>query len=152
MRSVVVLGGSGLVGSRLVELWSDHIQLAAPSHADLDVEDHAQLREFMAAVRPDVVVNLAAWADVDGAEAERDDTSGRAYGLNVVYPARLAKLCAEHDAYLLHVSTDYVFDGSKDDGPYDEDDPRRALCWYAETKLRGEDEVLQSGAAAAVVR
>ena len=100
----------------------------------------------------DVVVNLAAWADVDGAEAERGDTSGRVYALNASYPARLASLCAEFNKHLVHVSTDYVFGGAQAARPYTEADPTQPLCWYAETKLLGEQGVLDSGASACVAR
>src|SRR5229473_2888942 len=110
--SVVVLGGSGLVGSRVLDLWADDVELSAPTHAELDVLDDADLQNFLIQAKADVVLNLAAWADVDGAEPERGDRSGRVYALNARYPARLASLCGELGKYLVHVSTDYVFDGT----------------------------------------
>jgi len=152
LRSVIVLGGSGLVGSRLVELWSRDLEVIAPSHADLDVLDSDALASFVRHARADSMVNVAAWADVDGAEAQRGDTSGRVYALNVTYPGRLANLCGELNIHFLHVSTDYVFDGENAERPYREDDPPGPLCWYAETKWAGELAVQTSGAAACVVR
>ena len=150
--SAVILGGSGLVGSRFVELTGERFQAVAPSHAALDVLDEGGLGRFLAEQRPDVVVNLTACADVDRAEAERGDVGGAVYRINALLPGRLAALCAELGAYLVHVSTDYVFDGQQDDRPYVETDEPRPLSWYAQTKHAGEQAVLDSGAAACVAR
>ena len=144
----MVLGGSGLVGSRVLELWADDRALTAPTHAQLDVLDADALAAFIAETQAPVVLNLAAWADVDGAESETGDRNGRVYALNARFPARLATLCADRGKYLVHVSTDYVFDGARQDRPYRETDPTGPLCWYAETKLSGEHGVLGSGAQA----
>jgi dTDP-4-dehydrorhamnose reductase len=95
---------------------------------------------------------MAAWADVDGAEPERGNTGGHVYKLNVTYPRRLAELCGELHKYLVHVSTDYVFEGANDQRPYAEVDPTGPLCWYAETKYLGEQAVLRSGANVCVAR
>jgi len=148
----VVLGGSGLVGSRVLELCADDLELIAPTHAQLDVLDDDALAAFLANTPAPVVLNLAAWADVDGAERERGDREGRVFALNARYPARLASLCGELGKHLVHVSTDYVFDGASLDRPYRETDPIGPLCWYAETKLGGERGVLGSGAPACVAR
>jgi dTDP-4-dehydrorhamnose reductase len=150
--SVVVLGGSGLVGARVCELWSTSADILAPSHAQLDVLDASALDAFIATTPASSVVNLAAWADVDGAEPESGNTSGTVYRLNVDYPARLAAVCQRQAKHLVHVSTDYVFDGTNAERPYLEDDPTRPLGWYAETKLRGETAVLAADPSACVAR
>ena len=153
--SILVLGGSGLVGSRLVECWQmhdDRYALVAPTHAEIDVLAADALREVLDQIHPDVVVNLAAWADVDGAEPERGDTRGKVYRLNTEYPGVLAHLCAERGAHLIHVSTDYVFDGTSTERPYREEDPPNPLCWYAQTKFRGEQEVAQANPRACIAR
>ena len=152
LTSVVVLGSTGLVGSRVVELLGDDLELIAPTHAQLDVLDDHALAAFLAATQAPVVVNLAAWADVDGAEPERGNHDGRVYALNTRFPTRLASLCGESGKYLLHVSTDYVFEGSQLARPYRETDSTGPLCWYAETKLGGEQGVLGSGAQVCVAR
>jgi dTDP-4-dehydrorhamnose reductase len=153
LSSVVILGGSGLVGSRFVELTRERFEgLLAPAHAELDVLDQDGLNGFLRQRRPDVVVNLTACADVDRAEAERGDTGGTVYRMNALLPGRLAEVCRELNSYLLHVSTDYVFDGQRDDRPYVETDAPRPLSWYAQTKHLGEQAVLDSGAAASVAR
>jgi dTDP-4-dehydrorhamnose reductase len=149
---VAVLGGSGLVGSRVLELWSGAVELHAPTHARLDVLDAEALEAFLRQTHAPVVLNLAAWADVDGAEVERADPHGRVFGLNAAYPERLAELCARLDKYLVHVSTDYVFGGTRAERPYVENDETDPRCWYAETKLIGEQRVLASGARACVAR
>jgi dTDP-4-dehydrorhamnose reductase len=152
LKSAIVLGGSGLVGSRLVELWASDVDVIAPSHAELDVLDSDALASFLRRTHADIVVNVAAWADVDRAEAERGDTHGRVYGLNVTYPGRLANLCGELNTHLVHVSTDYVFDGKNADRPYREADSTGPPCWYAETKWLGELAIQRSGVAAGIVR
>jgi dTDP-4-dehydrorhamnose reductase len=149
---VAVLGGFGFVGSRVRERWEPSATLLAPTHAELDVLDRAALADFIARTSAPAVLNLAAWADVDGAEAQRDDRTGSVYALNAGYPAHLAELCRRHDKYLLHVSTDYVFDGTRLDRPYREDDQTGAVSWYAQTKLAGEQLVLASGARACAAR
>jgi len=148
----VVLGGSGLVGSRVLDLWADDVELSAPTHAQLDVLDEGALTAFLAQTEAPVVLNLAAWADVDGAEPERGNRAGRVYALNARYPTQLAILCGEFGKYLVHVSTDYVFDGATVDRAYREGDPTGPLCWYAETKLEGERGVLGAGGRACVAR
>jgi dTDP-4-dehydrorhamnose reductase len=152
--TVAVLGGSGLVGSQVLELWSRgrNERLIAPSHADLDVLDPEAVATFVRQTQAAVVINLVAWADVDGAEAQRGNTDGRVFQLNADYPRRLAQACGESGAYLLHVSTDYVFDGTKADHPYVESDPTQPLSWYARTKQAGEQAVLASGARVCVAR
>ena len=91
------------------------------------------------------MLNLVAWADVDGAEAQSGDTSGRVYQLNASLPGRLAELCMAHGKHLLHVSTDYVFDGASHERPYRETDPTRALCWYARDEARRRTSAARRG-------
>jgi dTDP-4-dehydrorhamnose reductase len=120
----------------------------APGHGQLDVLDNAALAAFLKGSRPQTVLNLAAWADVDGAETNRAE----AYRLNVSFPRQLAELCGELNDHLIHVSTDYVFDGTNADRPYREDDPTNPLCWYADTKLQGERAILETNPKACVAR
>jgi dTDP-4-dehydrorhamnose reductase len=149
---VIVLGGSGLVGSRLRQLWASELDIVAPRHAELDVLDSAALESFLETSPARSVVNLAAWADVDGAQHERGDTTGLVYRLNVEFPARLAGLTRGFGKHLVHVSTDYVFGGTNAERPYREDDPTEALCWYAETKREGEVGVASADPTACVAR
>ena len=149
---MAILGASGLVGSSLAEVWSSDCDVLTPSHHELDVLDSHALQAFVAQTPADAIVNAVAWADVDGAEAQKDDLNGSAHRLNVDFPRQLAQLCRDQATYLLHISTDYVFDGTKADAPYVEQDKTRAVCWYAETKLRGERAVQDENATACIAR
>lgn len=152
MLSVLVLGGAGLVGSRLRELWRGRFTLSAPTHAQLDVLSEDALRALLRSARVDAVVNLVAWADVDAAEAQRDDMRGLVYRLNAEYPGRLASLSAERNVHLVHVSTDYVFDGNNEQRAYREEDAINPLCWYAATKAVGEQRVTSAGGDTCIAR
>ncbi|HET6315462.1 MAG TPA: NAD(P)-dependent oxidoreductase [Chloroflexota bacterium] len=152
VESVLVLGGSGLVGTRFRELCQDRVKLLVPSHTQLDVLNTGELEAYLDEQAPEAVINLAAWADVDGAEAQRGDTSGTVYQLNAAYPGHLAQICAGRKTYLLHVSTDYVFDGENDARPYRENDVPNPLGWYAQTKLDGERTIQGSAAKACIAR
>lgn len=113
-----------------------------------DFDRPESLDEAVAAARPDAVVNAAAWTAVDAAEAEE----AAAHRANAEGPGRLARLCAEARAPLVHLSTDYVFDGRKG-APYAEGDAPNPLSAYGRTKLAGERAVLGAGEGrAAVVR
>lgn len=149
---MLVFGGSGFVGSRVLELWDAELELVAPTHAELDVLDLDAVSAVLGETRPSVVLNLAAGAHVDAAEAERADRDGRAYALNGQFPGRLASLCVERDAYLVHISTDYVFDGRQAIRAYHEQDPPNPLSWYGETKLTGERLVQEAHPGACVAR
>ncbi len=128
--------------------------LMALTRAELDVTDlHAVERGF-AGVRPDAAINCAAWTDVDGAETHRDE----AHAVNATAPGILARAAADIGVPLVHVSTDYVFDGDAPltaDGrprPYVEADPTGPRSVYGQTKLAGEQEVLAASPRHAVVR
>jgi dTDP-4-dehydrorhamnose reductase len=149
---VVVLGGSGFVGSRVVELWRATGAVLAPTRAELDVLDPRAVQQWITHTPAQVVVNLAAWADVDGAEAERGNQLGQVYRLNVDVPRTLAEACRASGKHLIHVSTDYVFSGTNAERPYREDDPVGPLCWYAITKEQGERAVRETNPAACIAR
>jgi dTDP-4-dehydrorhamnose reductase len=152
VQSVLVLGGSGLVGSTFIERWRDRFTLLAPSHAELDVLDEDRLEAALQASRADAVVNLVAWADVDGAEAQVGDQTGLAYRLNAVLPGMLARLCAAQGRHLVHISTDYVFDGTSESRPYREQDTANPLCWYALSKADGEAHIAEASTEVCIAR
>ena len=143
----LVTGAGGQLGHDLVATLArlPEVETTALRRTDLDITDAAAVQAAVAG--HDVVVNTAAWTDVDGAERNED----AAAAVNATGPGLLAAACGEHEARLLHVSTDYVFGGDATT-PYAEDadpDPRSA---YGRTKLAGERAVLGSGARASVVR
>jgi dTDP-4-dehydrorhamnose reductase len=146
VRILVTGAGGGLARAFLATVPSHH-DVTPLTHGDLDVGDHDAVLQMVPALAPDLIVNCAAYTDVDG--SERDP--GRAYRDNAQGPHSLALAAAARDAVLLHVSTDYVFDGAKD-APYDETDTPRPLSVYGRAKLAGERFVRQASPAHFVVR
>jgi dTDP-4-dehydrorhamnose reductase len=154
---VLVIGSGGQVGSDLCRLLALDPRLSATAgltRAECDITDPARLRAVIrdqaraARVQGGLtVVNTAAWTDVDGAET---DEAG-AYAVNATGPAHLAAACAEIGATLVHLSTDYVFDGVADK-PYEVDDKTAPASAYGRTKLAGEQAVLALCPDAYVVR
>jgi dTDP-4-dehydrorhamnose reductase len=119
----------------------------AAARGDLDITDASAVRRMLAEVRPRAVVNCAAYTDVDGAESDR----GSAAAVNGAGAGHVAAAAAEVGASIVHVSTDYVFDGSKRE-PWVESDPVAPLGVYGETKLAGELAVAAANPAHAIVR
>jgi dTDP-4-dehydrorhamnose reductase len=145
---LLVTGAAGMLGRDVVTAAGDagH-QVAALARADLDISDAAAVRAAIRTARPEAVINCAAWTDVDGAEADED----AATAVNGVGAGNVAAAAAEAGAHMVHVSTDYVFDGIGPD-PYEEDDPPSPRSAYGRSKLAGELAVSQAGGSAAVVR
>lgn len=109
------------------------VTVKALARLDLDISDNAAVHAAVAAAAPKVVINAAAYTAVDKAESDKD----RAFAVNRDGPAHLAAACAARNIPLVHISTDYVFDGSGDDA-YVEDDATAPLGVYGESKLAGE--------------
>jgi dTDP-4-dehydrorhamnose reductase len=128
---MVLFGGTGQVGRALAEA-AGQIELIAPARAQADLSRPESLAPVLAA-RPDIVVNAAAYTAVDRAE----DEPAAAFAANRDGPAALARLCAAAGIPLIHLSTDYVFDGTKA-GAYVESDAPRPLNVYGQSKLEGE--------------
>ena len=154
MTTLWITGAGGVVGGKLVEQTAasgryDRIRALshAPVAADLaarypavewetlDLGDRDAVLEQARLAPPDVVINPAAMTNVDACESQRD----AARRANVDGPRWLAEVCRDHNARLLHVSTDYVFPGDDaQPGPYAEDATPRAISYYGQTKLDGE--------------
>jgi dTDP-4-dehydrorhamnose reductase len=142
---VLVTGTGGQVGRATAEhctAMGDDV--VAADRAALDITDRDAVLAAVTTLRPDVVFNPAAFTDVDGCERDPD----RAYAANALAVRHLAEGCRRAGAHLVHVSTDYVFDGRKG-APYVEWDETGPLSVYARSKLGGERE---AGPAATVVR
>jgi dTDP-4-dehydrorhamnose reductase len=129
-------------------------ELAGLTRAELDITDATAVAAAIGRVRPDAVLNCAAWTDVDGAESHRAD----AYAVNADGAGNVARAAAGAGVPLVHVSTDYVFDGEapreREGAPraYLESDPTGPRSVYGETKLAGERRVLAASPRHAVVR
>ncbi len=119
---------------------SGHIVLA-PSEESLDITDAASIRVAMEKLHPDIVINCAAYNNVDKAETDIE----MAHCVNALGPENLAVSCVEHGALLVHYSSDYVFDGRKE-GFYTEDDVTNPINRYGETKRDGEVRVMNVAA------
>jgi len=141
--NILLLGKNGQVGWELQRSLSVLGELVAlDRHSDPcgDLGQPQRLAETVRALRPDVIVNAAAHTAVDKAESEAD----LARTLNATAPAALAQAAAETGAWLVHYSTDYVFDGSGT-RPWQEDDATGPLGVYGQTKLEGEQAIAASG-------
>lgn len=130
---VLVTGAGGGLARAFLACAPPHHEVHAFARAELDIGDHHAVHAAVAGIEPDVVLNLAAFTDVDGNERDVD----RAFRDNALGPQSLALAARAAGAALLHVSTDYVFDGEKD-GPYDETDEPRPISTYGRAKLLGE--------------
>lgn len=147
-RSWLVLGGTGMLGQDLVGVIDGRAEhVVALGSADGDITDLPRLRALMAEQRPDVVVNCAAHTAVDAAETEE----ARAFELNATGAFNVALAAREVGARLVHVSTDYVFDGVAT-RPYDVDHPQAPRSAYGRTKAAGEWAVRSTYPDALVVR
>lgn len=129
---VVVIGANGQLGTDLVEVLHDW-DLIPLTHSDLDICDVVHTRKILSEADPQLVINTAAFNRVDDCE----DEPSKAFRVHTDAVRNLARLCADLDCGLLHVSTDYVFGGEKS-APYTEDDAPNPLNVYGVSKLAGE--------------
>jgi dTDP-4-dehydrorhamnose reductase len=130
---VLVVGAGGQLGEAMVDGLGAGHEVISRTRADLDVTDAAAVRQQIAAMCPDAIVNCSAYTNVDGAE----DDPRAALAVNAWAPRAMARAAAEVDATLVHFSTDFVFDGDTS-RPYTEDDTPNPRGVYAMSKLLGE--------------
>jgi len=145
---IVVTGAGGMLGRDVLRA-CDHagVDCVGLPRTELDVTDPQASVETIGTYRPDAVINCAGWTDVD--EAEQDEAA--ALALNGGGAGNVARACALAGAHLVHVSTDYVFDGTAT-RPYVESDPVAPLGAYGRTKLEGERRVAEELPSAAIAR
>ncbi len=161
MKRVLVCGSNGLLGQRLAYLFdgeSEYEVLHTSHHrsfvneqvlidyTQLDISNRSDVKSLITSYRPDVILNAAAMTNVDGCERERE----QAWKINVTGVEHLVEVCRRIDAKLVHVSTDYVFDGKT--GNYKEDDRVNPINYYGKTKLAGENVIVASGIEYAILR
>ena len=144
---VALFGRNGQLGSDLLAMLGDSMEVRAYGRNEVDLADGARLRETLLRQEPRIIINAAAYTAVDQAESDAD-TAGR---INGEAPAVMARVAAELGALLIHFSTDYVFDGTAHE-PYTEDSPTAPLGVYGKTKLAGEEAVRAVAGAYLIVR
>lgn len=157
MKKVLVIGGSGMVGSRFCELASSKFDIVTVDEKTLDITDKEAVEKYFGENKFDSVINFSAYTDVAGGENQWNDEGGLAYRLNVLAPGYLADELVKSNTFLVHFSTDFVFEGLMNSkGPFDEDGLLSSkpdnLCWYGWTKNRGEVEISKSEVRNAIVR
>jgi len=139
---IVIIGSGGRLGAALLRGYrngspSHKFDLTSFNHDQLDLEDLDLIRSTLGDLEFDVVINAAAFTNVDLSEKERE----RAFRINADAPGVLAEICQDKKAKLIHFSTDYVFDGEKRE-PYLETDAAKPISVYGESKRAGEKNVL----------
>jgi dTDP-4-dehydrorhamnose reductase len=144
---ILLTGKNGQVGAELAAFLPGLGDVAAFGRHELDLSNPALVRRAIRDVRPDIIVNAAAYTAVD--QAEKEQTQARA--LNVDAPALMAEEAKRIGAALVHYSTDYVFDGSRD-RPYVETDQPSPLNVYGKTKLAGEEAIRAVGVPHLILR
>lgn len=143
---ILITGAGGLLGREALAILSPGHEVVALTSRQLDITDPSRVREAIAGLAPQVVLNSAAFTHVDACESERE----RALAVNAAGPRHLAQALARQGGKLVQISTDYVFDGRKPPPEaYVEEDGTNPLSWYGQTKLAGElavQEVLEDHA------
>jgi len=149
MKRILLLGANGQVGQALTaEPLPQGWELAAYGRAECDIAQPKSTHKAILDFKPDLIINAAAMTNVDQCERERE----KAEAINFRAPANLAAQCSVHDIPLIHLSTDYVFDGRDGAVPYTTEVPMNPLSVYADTKMMGEMAVRQELAWSVILR
>ena len=135
---ILITGSNGMLGHDLQEVLKDKHDLILTTSKTLDITDEQHTIDFICDANPDIVINSAAYTDVDGCEENQDI----AYAVNGDGVRNLALACKQVDCPLVHVSTDYVFNG-KSDRPWVEDDEIGPISVYGKSKRKGEEAILE---------
>ena len=139
-RTIAIIGANGMLASMLCQGAPESVDLHLFDLPELDLTDGEQVRKTLTAVNPDVVINCAAFTQVDACETQREI----AFQVNGEGPGHLATVARKIGAVLVHISTDFVFSGGGTI-PYVEDDITEPISAYGESKLQGEQAILASG-------
>lgn len=133
---ILITGSNGMLGHDLIEILKNKHELILTTSKTLDITDKNDVIEFVENANPDIVINSAAYTDVDGCE----DNPELAYSVNGEGVKNLALACKQVDCRLVHVSTDYIFNG-ENDRPWVEDDEIGPISVYGKSKLKGEEYI-----------
>ncbi len=161
MQKILITGANGLLGQKLVELLGQqpNVQLIATAkgpnrqsftqgyqYFNLDITNRQNIDEVIDQTKPDVLIHTAAMTNVDQCESERD----LCWEMNVKALEYLVAACERHQVHLIHLSTDFIFDG--ENGPYHEDATAKPISYYGESKLAAEHIVQQAGCPWSIAR
>ena len=161
MKRILVTGSNGLLGQKLTDLCLNdpEVELIASSrgpnrhpvnagyiYEDMDILDPLQIQRVVEKYHPDTIINTAAMTNVDACESDKENC----YALNVGSVKSLIRLAEQHNIQLIHLSTDFIFDG--ENGPYAEDDQPNPLSYYGQTKLEAEMLLQQSSCKWVILR
>ncbi len=158
-KRILIVGSNGMLGQRLTEyfLAKEEVELLASSAEDesfipgvafrkIDITHKEEVKKIINDFYPDVIINTAAYTNVDGCESNRE----LAWGVNVTGVANLTHYAWACDAHMIHISSDYVFDG--ENGPYTENDMVHPVSYYGRTKLASENTLRGSGVFGTIIR
>jgi dTDP-4-dehydrorhamnose reductase len=136
---ILILGAGGRLGAALVREYQGKFDVTGFNHEQLDLASQTQIQDNLSPLQFDLLINCAAMTNVDLCEQEIE----QAFAINAEGPQLLARICRDKNAKMIHLSTDYVFDGEKPE-PYTESDVARPISVYGESKRTGEKLVLQT--------
>ena len=158
-KRILIVGSNGMLGQRLTEyfLAKEEVELLASSAEDesfipgvafrkIDITHKEEVKKIINDFYPDVIINTAAYTNVDGCESNRE----LAWCVNVTGVANLTHYAWACDAHMIHISSDYVFDG--ENGPYTENDMVHPVSYYGRTKLASENTLRGSGVFGTIIR
>jgi len=131
--TVFICGSTGRLGRSVGQVFEKEAKVVAPTRQELDLRSKDDIQEAIEANKPSILINCAAWTDVDGCEKNPE----LAKEINATLPQHLSELSKKIGAHLVQISTDFVFDG-RTDIPYNEKQPPNPLSVYGQTKLDGE--------------
>ncbi len=141
MKKILITGGSGQLGRECADLFAKRFDVVSLSSKELDITDPDSVITVFESNRPDIVINCAAFTNVDMCETNRN----QAWEVNANGPGHLARATKKIGAKLVHISTDYVFNGQKPvPDAYVESDETGPVSWYGKTKLAGEQAVTEA--------
>lgn len=149
MLHILVTGSKGQLGSEIKKISKDYptIKFTFVDREEMPLDDNDSIIRFLNQLQPNLIVSAGAYTAVDQAENEKELVDQ----INHLAVVTMAKWCADNHAKLIHISTDYVFDG-KSDIPYKESDFTAPINWYGETKLRGEQAIERIMKEAVIIR
>jgi dTDP-4-dehydrorhamnose reductase len=156
-KKVLIIGATGMIASRLVDLLKNKFEITGIDEKTLDITNNEAVNTYFNDNSFDTVINFAAFTNVDAAESQKGDESGLCFRLNVIGTENLIESCNKNNIHLIHISTDFVFTGTKENpGPYSEGDKPPEISdgfgWYGWTKNRAEHFIKADSSKYAIIR